>query len=558
MKMEGSSILVESLKREGVDVIFGITGGAIMPVYDKVYRDEEIHVIKTKHEQGAAHAADGYARVTGKPGVAMVTSGPGATNLVTGIATAHMDSVPIVAITGQVPTSLIGNDAFQESDIVGITRPICKHSYLIKDVNEITQTVKEAFYIANTGRPGPVVIDFAKDVQLTETEFKYPEEIDIRGYKPVLEGYPKQIDRAVNLINKAKKPMVYAGGGIVTSEASEELREFVSKTDIPITVTLMGLGVFPETHPLYLGMPGMHGSSCANYAFTETDLIITVGARFDDRVTGHLGKFAPNAKIIHIDIDTTSIGKNVRVDIPIVGDAKKVLAEMNKLVHKLEIGPWVDQIKEWKEKYPYQYKQSENSIIPQYVVEQVYEVTEGNATIVADVGQNQMWAAQYYQYSKPRQFLNSGGLGTMGYSLPASIGAQIGRPDELIVNITGDGGFMMNVQELLTVATYNLPIKIVILNNNYLGMVRQWQELFFDRQYAFTDLHNNPNFAKLAESFGVEGMQIDNPKDVRPSLKKALEINGPVVLEFLVKEEENVFPMVPTGAGLNEMITGLA
>ena len=558
MKMEGSSILVESLKRECVDVIFGITGGAIMPVYDKVYRDKDIRVIKTKHEQGAAHAADGYARTTGKPGVAMVTSGPGATNLVTGIATAYMDSVPIIAITGQVPTNLIGNDAFQESDIIGITRPICKHSYLIKDVNEIARTVKEAFYIANTGRPGPVIIDFAKDVQLAEAEFSYPEKVDIRGYKPVLKGHPKQIKRAVEIINKAKKPMVYAGGGIVTSEASEELREFVFKTSIPITVTLMGLGVFPETHPLYLGMPGMHGSSCANYAFTETDLIIAVGARFDDRVTGHLGKFAPNAKIIHIDVDSTSIGKNLRVDIPIVGDAKQVLSEMNKLVHKLEIFPWLKQIKEWQEKYPYQYKQRDNTIMPQYVVEQIYEVTEGDAIIVADVGQNQMWAAQYYQYTRPRQSLSSGGLGTMGYSLPASIGAQIGRPDGLIVNITGDGGFMMNVQELLTVATYNLPIKIAILNNNYLGMVRQWQELFFDRQYAFTDLHNNPNFARLAESFGVTGMRIDKPKEVRPALEKALDIDGPVVIEFLVNEEENVFPMVPTGAGLNEMITGLA
>lgn len=558
MKMEGSSILVESLKREGVDVIFGITGGAIMPVYDKIYQDGEIRVISTKHEQGAAHAADGYARVTGKPGVVMVTSGPGATNLVTGIATAHMDSVPVIAITGQVPTNLIGNDAFQESDIIGITRPICKHSYLIKSVNEITQIVKEAFHIASTGRPGPVIIDFAKDAQLAEAEFSYPENINIRGYKPVLKGHPKQVDKAVELIDKAKKPIVYAGGGIVTSSASEELRGFVFKTGVPITVTLMGLGVFPETHPLYMGMPGMHGTSCANYAFGETDLIIAVGVRFDDRVTGHLGKFAPNAKIIHIDIDSTSIGKNVPVDIPIVGDAKQVLREMNNHLQKLEIGPWLNQVKKWKEEYPYQYNQSDDDIMPQYVVEQIYEVTEGDATVVADVGQNQMWAAQYYQYSKPRQFLNSGGLGTMGYSLPASIGAQVGRPDELVVNITGDGGFMMNVQELLTVSTYNLPIKIAILNNSYLGMVRQWQELFFDKQYAFTDLHNNPNFAQLAESFGITGVQIDNPKEVRKALEKALDIDGPVVLEFLVKEEENVFPMVPAGAGLDEMITGLA
>lgn len=558
MKMEGSSILVESLKKEGVDVLFGITGGAIMPVYDKIYRDGEIRVISTKHEQGAAHAADGYARVTGKPGVAMTTSGPGATNLVTGIATAYMDSIPIIAITGQVKTDLIGNDAFQESDIIGITRPICKHSYLITDVNEIAQTVKEAFYIANTGRPGPVVIDFAKDIQFAEAEFKYPKKVDIRGYKPVLKGHPKQIERAVKLINKAKRPLVYAGGGIVTSEASEELRKFVSQTNIPTTVTLMGLGVFPETHPLSLGMPGMHGASCANMAFTETDLIIAIGARFDDRVTGHIEKFAPNAKIIHVDIDTTSIGKTVDVDIPIVGDAKQVLSEMNKLVDELEIGPWLNQIRAWKGDVLYQYERSDNAILPQRVVEEIYEVTEGNATIVADVGQNQMWAAQYYQYTNPRQFLNSGGLGTMGYSLPASIGAQIGRPDELIVNITGDGGFMMNIQELLTVASYNLPIKIAILNNNYLGMVRQWQELFFDRQYAFTDLHNNPHFAKLAEAFGVRGMRIEEAKEIRPALEEALDIDGPVVLEFLVKEEENVYPMVPAGAGLNQMITGLA
>jgi acetolactate synthase-1/2/3 large subunit len=569
MKMRGAKILVESLKRAGVEVIFGVAGGAVMHITDDLYDEKEIRFINTRHEQGAAHAADGYARATGKVGVAMATSGPGATNLVTGIATAYMDSIPIVAITGQVATHLIGNDAFQEADIVGITRPICKHSFLIKNVNEVSEVVAEAFYIAQTGRPGPVVIDFAKDAQMTETIFQYPEKVQIRGYNPRYEGHPRQIARAVELINSAKRPMVYAGGGIILAEASAELREFVEKTGIPITVTLTGLGAFPETHPLSLKMPGMHGSCYANYAFTETDLVIAIGARFEDRVTGRVDKFAPKATIIHVDIDPCSIGKNVRVDVPVVGDARRVLIEMNKLVPTLapskegrtkkpDIQPWIQQINSWKEKYPFRYTWDNDKIMPQFVIEQIYEATKGEAIIVTDVGQHQMWAAQYYQYTIPRHFLSSGGLGTMGYGMPAAIGAQVGCPDKLVVNINGDGSFMMNVQELVTIAARKLPIKVMIINNGHLGMVRQWQELFFNKRYSVSVLNDNPDFAKVAEAFGVTGIKVTKIDEMRPAIDRALEIDGPVVVDFIVSSEANVYPMVPAGAGLNEMIGGLA
>ncbi|MFQ6043852.1 MAG: biosynthetic-type acetolactate synthase large subunit [Candidatus Poribacteria bacterium] len=558
MKMRGAKILVESLKRAGVEVIFGISGGAVMHITDDLYDEQGIRFINTRHEQGAAHAADGYARSTGKVGVAMATSGPGATNLTTGIATAYMDSIPIVTITGQVMTHLIGNDAFQEADVIGITRPICKHSFLIKDVNEVSEVVAEAFHIASTGRPGPVVIDFAKDAQMEETIFQYPEKVNIRGYNPRYEGHPKQIAHAVELINNAKRPMIYAGGGIISSEASAELREFVEKTGIPITVTLTGLGAFPETHPLSLKMPGMHGSCYANYAFMETDLVIAIGARFEDRVTGRVDRFAPKAQIIHVDIDPCSIGKNVRVDVPVVGDARRVLIEMNKLVKKPDIQPWLRQINSWKEEYPFKYSWDDDKIMPQFVIEQIYEATKGEAIIVTDVGQHQMWSAQYYQYSIPRHFLSSGGLGTMGYGLPAAIGAQIGCPDKLVVNINGDGSFMMNVQELVTIASRKLPVKVMIINNGRLGMVRQWQELFFNKRYSVSVLHDNPDFAKVAEAFGVTGIKVTQIDEVRPAIEKALRIDGPVVIDFIVSSEANVYPMVPSGAALNEMIGGLA
>ena len=553
MDMRGAKILVESLKKEGVEVIFGITGGTIMPICDDLYGEQDIKFIHTRHEQGATHAADGYARATGRVGVAIATSGPGATNLTTGIANAYMDSIPIVTITGQVPTHLMGNDAFQEADVMGITRSICKHSYLIKSAGETARVVKEAFHVAGTGRPGPVIIDFAKDAQMAESSFEFPEEINIRGYNPRYDGHPLQIAKAVEAISAAQKPMVYAGGGIIASGASEELYEFVTKTNIPITVTLTGLGAFPETHPLAMKMPGMHGSRCANYAFTETDLIIAVGTRFDDRVTGKLDEFAPNAKVIHIDIDPSCISKNVTADIPIVGDAKRVLAEMNKLVHKVDIEPWLQQINQWKQKYPFRYRLKEGTIMPQFIIEQTSDATKGEAVIVTDVGQHQMWAAQFYQHIKPRHFLSSGGLGTMGYGMPAAIGAQVGCPDKLIININGDGSFMMNVQELATIARYKLPVKVFIINNGYLGMVRQWQELFYDKRYSVTSLYDNPDFERLAEVFGITGIRVTEPEEVRPTIEKALGVDGPVVVNFIVDPEANVFPIVPSGAPLHEM-----
>ena len=555
MLMRGANLLIESLKHEDVEYIFGIQGGAAMPIFDALHGAEGIQLIPMRHEQGAAHAADGYARATGKVGVTLATSGPGATNLVTGIATAHMDSIPMVAITGQVPTQLIGNDAFQECDVLGVTRPICKHSYLIKDSSEVPEVVAEAFHIASTGRPGPVVIDFAKDAQFAESEFYYPEQVDLRSYSPTTEGHPRQIAKAAELIKDAKRPMIYAGGGVVLSEASEELRKLAINTHIPITVTLMGLGAFPETHELAMEMPGMHGSCCANYAFTDADLVVAIGARFDDRVTGKLEVFSPKSKKIHIDIDPSCIGKNVRVDVPIVGDAKNVLRELNKLIErKTDIEPWLRQIDEWKTKYPFEYHQKGDKIMPQYVIEEIYNLYP-DAMITADVGQHQMWAAQYFKFTEPRQWLNSGGLGTMGFSMPAMIGAQIGRPDKTQVNINGDGSFIMTIQELVPAVSMKLPLKIFIINNMYLGMVRQWQELFFNKRYAAVDYHDNPDFAKLAEAFGATGIRVEKIEDVRPALERAKEIEeGPVVIDFIVEEEENVFPIVPGGQGLGDLI----
>ncbi len=555
MLMRGADLLIESLKHEDVEYIFGVQGGAAMPIFDALYEAKGIQLITMRHEQGAAHAADGYARATGKVGVALATSGPGATNLVTGIATAHMDSIPMVAITGQVPTQLIGNDAFQECDVLGVTRPICKHSYLIKDSSEVPEVVAEAFHIASTGKPGPVVIDFAKDAQFAKSELHYPEQVNLRSYNPTTEGHPRQIAKAAELIKDAKRPMIYAGGGVVLSEASEELRKLAINTHIPTTVTLMGLGAFPETHELAMEMPGMHGSCCANYAFTDADLVVAIGARFDDRVTGKLDAFSPKSQKVHIDIDPSCIGKNVWVDVPIVGDAKNVLRELNKRVdRKTDIDPWLRQIDDWKTKYPFEYRQKGDKIMPQYVIEEIYNLYS-DAMVTADVGQHQMWAAQYFKFTEPRQWLNSGGLGTMGFSMPAMIGAQIGRPDKTQVNINGDGSFIMTIQELVPAVSMKLPLKIFIINNMYLGMVRQWQELFFNKRYAAVDYHDNPDFAKLAEAFGATGIRVEKIEDVRPSLERAKEIeDGPVVIDFIVEEEENVFPIVPGGQGLGDLI----
>ena len=555
MLMRGANLLIESLKHEDVEYIFGVQGGAAMPIFDALYEAKGIQLITMRHEQGAAHAADGYARATGKVGVALATSGPGATNLVTGIATAHMDSIPMVAITGQVPTQLIGNDAFQECDVLGVTRPICKHSYLIKDSSEVPEVVAEAFHIASTGKPGPVVIDFAKDAQFAESELHYPEQVNLRSYNPTTEGHPRQIAKAAELIKNAERPMIYAGGGVVLSEASEELRKLAINTHIPTTVTLMGLGAFPETHELAMEMPGMHGSCCANYAFTDADLVVAIGARFDDRVTGKLDLFSPKSQKVHIDIDPSCIGKNVWVDVPIVGDAKNVLHELNKRVdRKTDIEPWLRQIDDWKTKYPFEYRQKGDKIMPQYVIEEIYNLYS-DAMVTADVGQHQMWAAQYFKFTEPRQWLNSGGLGTMGFSMPAMIGAQIGRPDKTQVNINGDGSFIMTIQELVPAVSMKLPLKIFIINNMYLGMVRQWQELFFNKRYAAVDYHDNPDFAKLAEAFGATGIRVEKIEDVRPALERAKEIeDGPVVIDFIVEEEENVFPIVPGGQGLGDLI----
>ncbi|MBI4831768.1 MAG: biosynthetic-type acetolactate synthase large subunit [Candidatus Lindowbacteria bacterium] len=556
--MLGSQILAESLLRENVEFIFGIPGGVVIPLFDALF-DSPIKVILTRHEQGAAHAADGYSRATGKVGVCLVTSGPGACNTVTGIATANMDSVPIVVITGQVLTSMIGNDAFQEADIVGITRPITKHNFLVRNVNDLARTVKEAFHIASTGRPGPVLIDLPKDVATSSADFQYPSAVDIRGYKPVLEGNMKQIKRAAELINASHKAVIYGGGGVILSGASRELIQLAHKTAIPVTTSLLGLGGFPGDDKLFLGMPGMHGTRYANYALSECDLIVAVGTRFDDRVTGNIKKFAVHAQIIHIDVDPTAISKNVRVHVPIVGDAARILARLTPLVKRTENKDWLKQIGEWKKQYPLTYADSEAQIKPQYVVEQIYEATRGDAIITTEVGQNQMWAAQYYKFREPRTFLSSGGLGTMGYGLPAAIGAQLGRPDKLVfVDIAGDGSIQMNIQELATVVHNQLPIKVAILNNHFLGMVRQWQELFHNRRYSASCLIDNPDFVKIAEAYGARGIKITRKKDVRPAIEEAITTPEAVILDFEVAREENVYPMVPAGAGIREMIEGLA
>ncbi len=555
MKKNGAQILVDSLLHEGVRVIFGYPGGVILPLTDVLY-DTPIDFILVRHEQGAAHAADGYARSTGKVGVCLATSGPGATNLVTGLATAHMDSIPMVAITGPVKTSFMGNDAFQESDVTGITRPITKHNYLVKDISELAKTVKEAFHIASTGRPGPVVIDLPVDVQMQEMEFDYPDKVSLRSYIPTLNPRPGHVRKAAKLIEKSKRPVIYAGGGVIISGAHDQLLELAFKIKAPVTTTLMGLGAFPENNELSLGMLGMHGTAYANHSIMESDLIIAVGARFDDRVTGRLDKFAPEAKVIHIDIDPTAISKNIKVDVPIVCDAKIGLEELNKIVKKPNTKEWLKKVNDWKKKYPLTYKTGKK-ISPQYVVEQIYKVTNGDAIICTEVGQNQMWAAQYYTYTKPRTWISSGGLGTMGYGLPAAIGAKIGRPDKIVFDIAGDGSIQMNIQELATAVANKINVKIAILNNGYLGMVRQWQELFYDKRYAST-LITGPDFVKLAEAYGAVGMRVKNLKDVAKTIKEAIAIPNVVIMDFIVEEEANVFPMVPAGEAINQMIGALA
>ena len=557
--MKGAKILVESLLKENVEVIFGYPGGSVIPFFDCLY-DAPIKFILPRHEQAAAHAADGYARVTGKPGVCVATSGPGATNLTTGIATAYMDSIPMVALTGQVKTSLIGNDAFQEADLTGITRSITKHNYLVKDISELALTVKDAFYLANSGRPGPVLIDLPVDIQIQEADFNYPSEVDIRSYNPTYFGHPGQIKKALKAIYDAKKPVIIAGGGIIIAGANEELLKFAENINAPVTTTLMGLGGFPSTHPLSLGMPGMHGTVYANMAITESDLLISVGCRFDDRVTGRLDAFAPEAKIIHIDIDPTSISKNINVDIPVVGDAKNILGQLNEEIKKdklADVSGWCKKIKEWKKKHPLSYKKAKTKVKPQHVVEEIYNQTKGQAIIVTEVGQNQMWAAQFYKYDYPRRFLSSGGLGTMGYGFPAAIGAKVAAPNKHVIDIAGDGSIQMNIQELATLATYNIGVKIVILNNNYLGMVRQWQELFYNRRYAATYL-KNPDFVKVAQGYGVKGLRVKKDSEVKAAVKEILTHKGPVLADFWIEEEENVFPMVPAGEAINRMIGGMA
>jgi len=557
MRLKGANILIESLIKEGVEIIFGYPGGVVLPIFDVLY-DKPIKFILTRHEQGAAHAADGYARATGKVGVCIATSGPGATNLITGIATAYMDSVPLVAITGQVKTNLIGSDAFQEADVTGITRPITKHNYLVKDVGELSRIIKEAFHVARSGRPGPVVIDLPVDVTLQEAEFEYPKELDIRSYKPVLTGHPGQLKKAQKAIKASQRPIIYAGGGVIISGADKELLELAEKTQIPVTTTLLGLGGFPETHPLSLKMLGMHGTAYANHAIMDSDLIIAIGSRFDDRVTGKLDEFAPHAKIIHIDIDPSSVSKNVDVDIPIVGDAKNILQALNKIVEPPKTKEWLEKISDWKKRGPLKYGDSDK-IKPQYVVEQIYEATKGNAIIATEVGQNQMWAAQFYKYTKPRTLLSSGGLGTMGYGFPAAIGAQMGMPDKVVFDIAGDGSIQMNIQELSTAVNNKLPVNIAILNNSCLGMVRQWQELFYKKRYSHTCFENgNPDFVKIAEAYGAMGIRASEKKDVRPAIDKAIASDKTVVLDFIVEGEENVFPMVPAGEAINRMIGGMA
>jgi acetolactate synthase-1/2/3 large subunit len=550
---------MKALKEEGVEFIFGFPGGAVIDIYDELVKTDINHIL-VRHEQGAVHAADGYARASGKVGVCLVTSGPGATNTVSGIASAYLDSVPIVVLTGQVNTDLIGNDAFQEVDIVGITRPCTKHNYLVKNVKDLGRTIREAFYIARSGRPGPVLVDLPKDVVQATTEYTPVKEVKLKSYRPTYEPNMKQLPKVIKLIKEAKNPLVFAGGGVILAKASAELRAFAKKIQAPVTTTLMGLGAFPASDPMWLGMIGMHGTFRANMSSAECDLLIAVGLRFDDRVTGKTDAFAKKAKIVHIDIDPTSIRKNIPVTIPIVGDCKITLKKLNQLLEKERLEslkkirqPWFNQIEKWKETNPLAYEQKER-IKPQFVVEKLYELTKGEAIITTEVGQNQMWSAQYYHFDHPNRFITSGGLGCMGFGLPAAMGAQAACPDRLVVDIAGDGSIQMNIQEMATVVQHHLPVKIVILNNRYLGMVRQWQEFFYKKCYACTGMDHAPDFVKLAEAYGAVGLRAEKPEDVEPILKKGLSIPKAVIFDFVVEPEESVYPMVPSGAPITEML----
>ncbi|HOK58023.1 acetolactate synthase large subunit [Methanothrix sp.] len=551
VRMTGAEAIIECLRREGVEVIFGLPGGVLLPLYDALYSSELRHIL-VRHEQAAAHAADGYARATGRVGVCLATSGPGATNLVTGIATAYMDSVPIVAMTGQVNTGLIGKDAFQEADITGITMPITKHNYLIKSSRDIPRVFREAFYIARTGRPGPVLIDLPRDITVDELEFDYPE-INLPGYNPSTKVHQLQIRRAAEVLMAAERPVIYAGGGVRYADAHEELFQLATRLNAPVTTTLMGMGCFPTDHPLSLGMLGMHGTKYANLAVQEADVLLAVGARFDDRVTGKIASFAPKARIIHIDVDAAEIGKNVRVDIPIVGDAKIALTELLKHVQQRPWTEWNEKILMWKKEYPLRYTRDENVIKPQFVIEKICELCP-DAIIVTEVGQNQMWAAQFFKHKHPRKFITSGGLGTMGYGFPAAIGAKVGRPECEVIDIAGDGSFQMNIQELATAVVNDIPVKIAILNNGVLGMVRQWQTLFFGRRYSHTTLGDVPDFVKVAEAYGALGLRATKPSEVEDVLKEGLASDRPTVMDFIVHRDEKVSPMVPAGASLSEIL----
>ncbi len=559
MQLKGAEILLRCLQEEGVDTVFGYPGGAVLPIYDALFESSIRHILG-RHEQGVAHAADGYARATGKVGVCIATSGPGATNLVTGIATAYMDSIPLVCFTGQVGTPLIGRDAFQEADITGITMPITKHNYVVERTEDVARIVKEAIYIATTNRPGPVVVDLPRDVMERSIDYK-PEkvEVNLRGYR-VIKGFNSgQVVAAVELIKNAKRPVIYAGGGVISSNAADELRELAQKRKIPVTTTLMGMGVFPGNNYLSLGMLGMHGTRYANYAISESDLLIAIGVRFDDRVTGNIATFAPHARVIHIDIDAAEIGKNVNVDVPIVGQVKEILHGINQRLDEIpEFWEWHQTIDRWKKEFPLRYgTSSEGRIMPQNVIEKIYDLTRGNAIITTEVGQNQMWAAQYYKFEHPRTFLTSGGLGTMGYGLPAAIGAKIGRPDLPVIDIAGDGSIQMNIQELATAVQYELPVIVCILNNQFLGMVRQWQGLFYGGRYSYTDMSYQPDFVKLAEAYGAVGLRVSRESELDQALEQALQVTDrPVILDIMVEREADVYPMVPPGGSLSHMLGG--
>lgn len=570
----GAECIMDGLKKAGVETIFGLPGGAVLDIFARLYHSE-FHFILARHEQGATHMADGYARATGRPGCCLVTSGPGATNTVTGLATACMDGIPLVCISGQVPSNMIGNDAFQEADTTGITRAVTKHNYLIRNTDDIPRVIAEAFHIATTGKPGPVLIDIPKDVQRGTTDAEYPKELVMRGYKPSHEGHPKQIKKLAAAINTAKKPVFYVGGGVIAGNAAEELTAVARKARIPVTTTLLGSGAFPETDPLALRMLGMHGTVTANRAISECDLLVAIGARFDDRVTGKISEFAPEAKKAHIDIDPSAIDKSVLIDIPVVGHVKQVLQSLADKIEPIERKEWLAKIAGWQKEFPLDFDRNTTEILPQYVIEQIYEITKGDAIIVTDVGQHQMWSAHFFKYTKPRTFLSSGGLGTMGYGMPAAIGAQVGAPDKTVVNIAGDGSIQMNFQELVVAVEHKLPINVVILNNGYLGMVRQWQEMFYDEEYSATRLGQTnrtaienirkvdediylPDFVKLAEAHGAVGIRVKKKDDVPKALRQAFDTNGPVVVECVVKYNENVYPMVPPGASLMEMIQSMA